>query len=116
MSAFWYTVAGIVFGGIVSALISYIFSQRASKELRTEADDLRRETEDVRHYVDALISYLEAAGAIEVRRDDAGRPIETRIIRLSAGVTGVSGMSANLSVGEEESLADQDQGEEASKT
>jgi hypothetical protein len=116
VSAFWYTVAGIVFGGIVSALISYIFSQRASKELRTEADGLRRETEDVRHYVDALISYLEAAGAIEVRRDDAGRPIETRIIRLSAGVTGVSGMSANLSVGEEESPADQDQGEEASKT
>jgi hypothetical protein len=59
MSAFWHTV----FGGIISAVILYYFARRASKELRTEADGLRRETEDVRHYVDALISYLEAAGA-----------------------------------------------------
>jgi len=94
MSAFLYTVAGIVFGGIVSAAISYVFAQRASKELRVEADALRRETEDVRHYINALITYLEAAGIIEVVRDDAGRPIETRIIRASASMRGTGSMSA----------------------
>jgi YD repeat-containing protein len=98
VSAFLYTVAGIVFGGIVSAVISYVFAQRASRELREEADALRHETEDVWHYVNALISYLEAAGEIEVRRDDAGRPIETHIIRASAAIIGTSGMIATPTV------------------
>jgi gas vesicle protein len=61
MSTFWYTVAGIVFGGAVSAAVSYYFSRQGSKQLREEADKLLKETEDVRHYVNALISYLEAA-------------------------------------------------------
>jgi hypothetical protein len=95
---FLYTVAGIVFGGIVSAVLSYVFAQRASRELRKEADALRHETEDVRHYVNALISYLEAAREIEVRRDDAGRPIETHIIRASAAIIGTSGMIATPTV------------------
>jgi hypothetical protein len=94
VNAFWYTVAGLVFGGIVSAVISYYFSRKVSKELRAEADALRRETEDVRHYLNALITYLEAAGMIQVRRDENGRPIETWIIRLSAAMSGVSGVSA----------------------
>ena len=100
MSAFWYTVAGVVFGGIVSAVISYYFSRKASKELRAEAGGLRRETEDVRHYINALITYLEAAGEIQVRRDENGRPIETRIIQLSAAMGGVGGMSATPMVKE----------------
>jgi hypothetical protein len=78
MSAFLYTVVGIVLGG----LIAYYFFRQASKELRGEADALRRETEDARHYVNALISYLEAAGQIEVVRDEGGGPIQTRIVSL----------------------------------
>ncbi len=73
---FLYAVAGIALGG----LIAYYFSRQASRELQAEA--LRRETEDARHYVNALISYLEAAGQIEVVRDEAGRPIQTKIVRL----------------------------------
>jgi hypothetical protein len=103
MSTFWHTVAGIVVGGIISAVISYIFAQQASKELREEADGLRRETEDVRHYINALITYLEAAGEISVVRNEAGRPIETQIIRLSAGAVGVSGLSATVTVEEKDS-------------
>jgi gas vesicle protein len=100
MSAFWYTVLGIVFGGLISAAISYIFARKASKELREEADALRRETEDVRHYINALICYLEAAGAISVVRDEEGRPIETTIIHASAAALTVSGMSARATVEE----------------
>jgi hypothetical protein len=74
---FLYAVAGIALGG----LIAYYFSRQASKGLRAEADALRRETEDARHYVNALLSYLEAAGQIEVVRDETGRPIQTKIIR-----------------------------------
>jgi hypothetical protein len=77
MSAFLYTVVGVVFGG----LIALYFARRASQELRREADALRRETEEARHYVDALISYLEAAGQITVRRDEAGRPVQVQILR-----------------------------------
>jgi hypothetical protein len=98
VSAFWYTVASIALGGIVSAVVSYIFARQASKELREEAGALRRETEDVRHYVNALISYLEAAGSIEVRRDEAGRPLEVRIIYLSGTISGGGSMSGNLTV------------------
>jgi hypothetical protein len=74
---FLYAVAGVVLGG----LIAYCYSGQASKELRREADPLRRETEDARHYVHALISYLEAAGQISVRRDADGRPIQVQILR-----------------------------------
>jgi hypothetical protein len=98
MSAFWHTAAGIVVGGIISTAISYYFAQKASKELREEADALRRETEDVRHYINALITYLEAAGAISVVRDENGRPIETTIIRLSAAELGASGRAATIKV------------------
>jgi hypothetical protein len=78
MSAVLYTVVGIVLGG----LIAYYFFRQVSNELRAEADALRRETEDARHYVNALISYLEAAGQIEVVRDEGGRPIQTKIVAL----------------------------------
>jgi hypothetical protein len=81
MSEFWYTVAGIVFGGIVSAVISYIFARKASKELREEAEDLRRETREVRRYVEVLMGFLEDAGQIAVTRDDRGRPTNVRILR-----------------------------------
>jgi gas vesicle protein len=59
MSAFWYTVAGIVFGGIISAVISYIFARQSSRELRREAERLRQLTVK-------LIRILEASGQIEV--------------------------------------------------
>jgi hypothetical protein len=98
MSAFWHTVAGIVFGGIISAVISYIFAREASKELREEADALRRESEDVRHYINALITYLEAAGAISVVRDENDRPIETTIIELSRADLGARGWRATIKV------------------
>jgi gas vesicle protein len=77
MSAFFYTVVGVVLGG----LISLYFARRASQELRKEADALRRETDEARHYVNALISYLEAAGQITVRRDEAGKPVQVQILR-----------------------------------
>jgi hypothetical protein len=84
MSELLYAIAGIVFGG----LIALYFSRRAAEELRREADTLRRETEDARHYVNALISYLEAAGQITVRRDEEGRPLEVRILRTSGTASG----------------------------
>jgi len=98
LSEFSSTVVGVVVGGIISAAISYYFARKASKELRKEAGGLLRETEDVRHYVNALISYLEAAGTIEVVRDQAGRPIEIRIIKASAAMSGTGGMSATPTV------------------
>jgi hypothetical protein len=74
---FLYAVVGVVLGG----LIAYYYSSQASKELRREANALRRETEEARHYINALISYLEAAGQISVRRDADGRPIQVQILR-----------------------------------
>jgi hypothetical protein len=73
-----YVVAGVMLGG----LIAYYFFRRASREVQAEADALRRETENARHYVNGLISYLENAGQIEVVRDEDGRPIQTKIVRL----------------------------------
>ena len=77
MSASFYTMVGVVLGG----LISLYFARRASQELRREADALRRETEEARRYVNAPISYLEAAAQITVRRDEAGRPVQVQILR-----------------------------------
>jgi hypothetical protein len=98
LNAFWYTVASIALGGLISAVISWIFARRASKELRAEAAALRRETEDVRHYINALITYLEAAGVISVVRDENGRPIETTIIGLSPAELGARGLPATIKV------------------
>jgi len=68
----------VIFGGFISAVISYAFAWLASKELRAEAESLRQETREVRYYVDALISYVEAAG-IDVPRTPEGKP--SRVIR-----------------------------------
>jgi hypothetical protein len=86
---------------VVGGLIAYYFSRQASKELRAEAETMRRETEDARHYVNTLISYLvEAAGQIEVVRDEDGRPIQTKIIRLSGTMGGEMGVFGTLTVGQ----------------
>lgn len=84
MSAFFYSAAGIVFGGIITVVISYIFARKASKELREEAEDLRRETREVRHYVKVLMGFLEEAGWVEARWDDQGRPTLVRFLRGGA--------------------------------
>lgn len=75
-----YTAAGIVFGGIISALVAYVSFRSSSRQLRSEAEKLRRETTDVRHYVDALITYLQAAGSIRVTRGEDGRPLKVQFI------------------------------------
>ena len=75
-------VASVGAGALVGLLVSRYYSKRASEEPREEADKLRRETEDMRHYINALISYLEAAGEIRVVRNGNGRPIKTEIIRV----------------------------------
>jgi hypothetical protein len=88
-------VLGVLLGAAISAGLSWYFYQQAS-------DDLRKEAERLRHYTDALITYLEAAGAIHpVPRDEAGNPIRTGIIRLSAASLGVSGVAAEITVDED---------------
>jgi hypothetical protein len=54
---------------------------------------MRREIEDARHYVNTLISYLESAGQITVRRDETGRPIEVQILR-GGGIASSQAMSS----------------------
>ena len=67
---------GVLLGAAISAGLSWYFYQQASDDLRNEAEQLRRETKDVQHYTDALITYLDAAGAIHpVPRDKEGNPI-----------------------------------------
>jgi len=78
MEAFWYTVAGIVFGGIIAVAVTRHYARKSSKELHEVAEDLRHEVDEVRYYVDALISYLEVAG-FRVERTAEGKP--SRIIR-----------------------------------
>jgi hypothetical protein len=70
-------------------VVSYFFYRKASQDLRQEfenhyvkaSQDLRREAGDLRYYVEALISYLEQAGHINVVRDEKGRPIKTQILQ-----------------------------------
>jgi hypothetical protein len=96
------SLIGVLLGAAISAGLSWYFYQQASDDLRNEAEQLRRETKDVQHYTDALITYLDAAGAIHpVPRDKAGRPIRTEIIRLSSAELGVSGVAAEVTVDED---------------
>jgi hypothetical protein len=95
-------LGGVLLGAAISAGLSWYFYQQASDDSRNEAERLRRETEDVKHYTDALITYLDAAGAIPpVPRDEAGKPIRTEIVRLSAASLGVSGVAAEVTVDED---------------
>jgi hypothetical protein len=95
-------LGGVLLGAAISGGLSWYFYQQASDDLRNEAEQLRRETKGVQHYTDALITYLDAAGAIHpVPRDKAGKPIRTEIIRLSPAELGVSGMAAEDTVDED---------------
>jgi hypothetical protein len=102
-------LVGIIIGGAITFAASRYYYQRASDDLRKEAEQLRRKTEDaagrlaretkvVRHYINALITYLEAAGVISVVRNEEGVPIETTIISLSGASLGVSGLAATIKV------------------
>jgi hypothetical protein len=88
------TLVSIIIGGLITGLVSRYYYHRASRDMVQEAERLRRETktvrqetEDVRHYINALISYLEAANVITVRRDEHGRPIEVKIIKLEGTIS-----------------------------
>ena len=73
-------VVSLSLGGFITWFFAKRYYEQASEDLRTASEELRQETENVRHYVDALITYLEAAGQITVRRDPAtGRPLQTQI-------------------------------------
>jgi len=80
MSAFWYTAAGtlvgIVFGGAITAIVSWYFYERAGDELRQVAAEL----DDT---FNTMLKVLEQYRAIgEVRRDELDKPIKPQIIRI----------------------------------
>jgi hypothetical protein len=85
MEAFVYTLVGILVGGLITFVVSRHYYQRASQDLQTEAEDLRQETREARHYVNALITYLESAGLINVTRDQDGKPREIHFIYPAGG-------------------------------
>src|SRR5829696_291424 len=96
------SLIGVLLGAAISAGFSWYFYQQASDDLRKEAEQLRRETKDVQHYTDALITYLDAAGAIHpVPRDKAGNSIPTEIIRLSHAELGARGQAATVKGGQD---------------
>ena len=75
------TIIALLVGGLITWLVTWLYYQRASEDLRAESTELRKETELVRHYVDALITYLTEAGQIEQpSRDSTGRPIPTQFV------------------------------------
>ena len=89
------SLIGVLLGAAISAGLSWYFYQQSSEDLRNEAERLRR-------YNDALITYLDAAGAIHpVPRDKAGNPIPTEIIRLSPAELGASGQAATVKGGQD---------------
>ncbi len=90
---------GVSVGGIITYLLSRHYYRRATEDLRREAGKLRSETERARTYINALISYLEAADAIRVSRDpETGDPLEVQFLRVptirSEEVFGEPGASA----------------------
>jgi hypothetical protein len=90
----WLSLIGVLLGAAISAGLSWYFYQQSSEDLRNEAKRLRR-------YNDALITYLDAAGAIHpVPRDKVGDPIPTEIIRMSHAKLGVRGEAAEVTVDE----------------
>jgi hypothetical protein len=80
MSAFWYTVAatlvGIVFGGAITALVSWYFYGRAADELRQVAAEL----DDTFDTMPRILEQYRVIG--EVRRDEQDKLIKPQIIRI----------------------------------
>ena len=62
------TFIGIVVGGLITFVASWLFYRRASEDLRQEAALLR-------HYTDALAGLIEKATGKEMPRDEKGRPL-----------------------------------------
>ena len=73
MSAFLYTVAGVVIGGLISLAVSAYYSRRASEELRAEAERLRQESEWLHDITLRMLQTISGGGQVEVNRDEQGR-------------------------------------------
>ncbi len=74
MSAFIYAIAGIVVGGVITFLVSRYYYQRASEELRAEAERLRQESERLHDITLRMLQTISGGGQVEVNRDEEGRP------------------------------------------
>jgi hypothetical protein len=78
VSAFLSTVAGVLVGGLITWLVSRHYYQRASKDLRREAESLRREANRLRGYLLVSLRVLQALSGghgFTIRYDEQGEPV-----------------------------------------
>jgi phosphatidylglycerophosphate synthase len=92
--AVWISFVSVLIGAAVTAFFSWFYYQRASEELRTEAERLRRHTT-------LIMRGLEEAGLVEYNQDEQGE-ITGIVIKLSGAVGSGGGMSGTLTVGDED--------------
>ncbi|MFY3530577.1 hypothetical protein [Achromobacter denitrificans] len=73
------TVFSVGFGGLVSAIISYAFYRRASRDALKQAQDASKHLDEQIKTLEALIATLARAlhgkGVAEFRFDEAGKPV-----------------------------------------
>jgi len=73
------TVLSVVFGGVVSAIISYLFYRKASHDALKQAQEASTHLEEQIETLESLIATLARAlhgkGVAEFRFDDAGKPV-----------------------------------------
>jgi hypothetical protein len=83
------TFIGMLAGGAITFLASWLFYRRSSEDLRREAADLRGEARDLRRYVVMLLHLLDDAGVIDVEWNPVtGEPARVVKITLTAQATG----------------------------
>jgi hypothetical protein len=83
----WWSVLEIMIGVVLGGVLNWLFSLKASKELRQEAEKLRT-------LMHLIIRAMHNAGLAEVRWNERGEP-EGLVIKISAASGGRSSMSAN---------------------
>lgn len=89
-----FSVAGVVVGGLITALVSRYYYKRA-------ADDLKLETSNLRKLVSLVLSFLENEGVeMTVRRDDQGEVVGL-VASIRGSATGTSFVRANIGGGSE---------------
>jgi hypothetical protein len=90
LSNLMFSLAGVLFGGLITWYVSRFYYKKSAAELMDEAVRLR-------HLSIMMLNAMEDAGLVKLNRGQSGEPLG-RIVELSAKFEGSTTMGGELQV------------------
>jgi gas vesicle protein len=80
------TIASLVIGALIGAVVSWYFARNSSKELRAAVDEIKAETALLKRHHTLLLNILEDNDLARLNRD-AGGAVVGRMVEQDVGAT-----------------------------